>query len=141
MEHFLNANRFAHLGRLSRSVRRRSGVRRARWTVRTHSQRRLPTLYNRVYHLSLAQSLRAGTPTNVAQVVILLGCAFVIDRIGRRRWTIACLGAGVLLLATLGLFAAHSVTAVIVFVTLSYGLVGSINAVLYLYSWWLQPLA
>ena len=40
----------------------------------------MPTLYNRVYGLSLEQSLRAGTLTNVAQVVILLGCAFAIDR-------------------------------------------------------------
>ena len=94
----------------------------------------MPTLYNRVYHLSLGQSLRAGTLTNVAQVVLLLGCAFVIDRIGRRRWTVACFAAGALLLAALGTFAAHSVTAVIVLVTLSYGLVGSVNAVLYLYT-------
>jgi MFS family permease len=41
---------------------------------------------------------------------------------------------GALLLAALGSFAAHSVTAVIVLVTLSYGLVGSVNAVLYLYT-------
>jgi putative MFS transporter len=34
----------------------------------------MPTLYSSVYHLSLAQSLRAGTLTNVAQVVILVGC-------------------------------------------------------------------
>jgi MFS transporter, putative metabolite:H+ symporter len=94
----------------------------------------MPTLYNRVYHLSLAQSLRAGTLTNVAQVIILLGCAFAIDRMGRQRWTVACFGAGAIVLATLGFFAAHSVTAVIVLVTLSYGLVGSVNAVLYLYT-------
>lgn len=40
----------------------------------------MPTLYNRVYHLSLEQSLRAGTMTNVAQVVILLACAFAQRR-------------------------------------------------------------
>jgi putative MFS transporter len=38
------------------------------------------------------------------------------------------------LLAALGLFASGSVTAVIVLVTLSYGIVGSVNAVLYLYT-------
>ena len=94
----------------------------------------MPTLYNRVYHLSIPQSLRAGTLTNVAQVALLLVCAFVIDRIGRRRWTVACFVAGALLLAALGSFAAHSVTAVIVLVTVSYGLIGSVNAVLYLYT-------
>jgi putative MFS transporter len=94
----------------------------------------MPTLYSSVYHLSLGQALRAGTLTNVAQVVILLGCAFTIDRIGRRRWTAAGFAAGAALLALLGTFAAQSVTAVMVLVTVSYGIVGSVNAVLYLYT-------
>lgn len=94
----------------------------------------MPTLYNRVYGLSLDQALRAGTLTNVAQVIILLGCAFAIDRIGRRRWTTACFISGALLLAVLGSLASGSVTAVIVLVTLSYGIIGSVNAVLYLYT-------
>jgi putative MFS transporter len=94
----------------------------------------MPTLYGSVYHLSLGQALRAATLTNVAQVAILLGCAFAIDRIGRRRWTVAGFAAGAALLAMLGTFAAQSVTAVIVLVTVSYGIVGSVNAVLYLYT-------
>jgi putative MFS transporter len=94
----------------------------------------MPTLYNRVYGLSLDQALRAGTLTNVAQVAILLGCAFVIDRIGRRRWTTVCFVAGAVLLAALGSFASGSVAAVITLVTISYGIVGSVNAVLYLYT-------
>ena len=94
----------------------------------------MPTLYNRVYHLSLDQSLRAATLTNVAQVLLLLACAFAIDRIGRRRWAVACFVAGAVLLAALGSFAAQSVAAVIILVTVSYGIVGSVNAVLYLYT-------
>jgi putative MFS transporter len=94
----------------------------------------MPTLYNRVYGLSLQEALRAGTLTNVAQVAVLLGCAFVIDRIGRRRWMTISFVAGGLLLASLGWFASGSVAAVIVLVTLSYGIVGSVNAVLYLYT-------
>jgi putative MFS transporter len=94
----------------------------------------MPTLYSSVYHLSLGQSLRAATLTNVAQVVILLGCAFAIDRVGRRGWTVAGFAAGAALLAMLGIFAAQSVAAVIVLVTVSYGIVGSVNAVLYLYT-------
>jgi len=94
----------------------------------------MPTLYGSVYHLNLAQALRAGTLTNVAQVVVLLGCAFAIDRVGRRRWTVAGFAAGALLLGMLGTFAAHSVVSVIVLVTISYGIVGSVNAVLYLYT-------
>jgi putative MFS transporter len=94
----------------------------------------MPTLYNSVYGLSLDQALRAGTLTNVAQVVILLGCAFTIDRIGRRRWMTACFIVGALLLGALGSAASGSVAAVIAFVTLSYGIVGSANTVLYLYT-------
>ena len=94
----------------------------------------MPTLYNSVYHLTLQQSLRAGTLTNVAQVIVLLGCAFVIDRIGRRTWTVISFLIGSALLAALGVLASQSVAAVIVLVTLSYGVLGSVNAVLYLYT-------
>ena len=94
----------------------------------------MPTLYNRVYALDLQQSLRAGTLTNVMQVIVLLGCAFVIDRTGRRLWTVLSFAAGALMLGILGLFGAQSVVAVIALVTLSYGIVGSANAVLYLYT-------
>ena len=94
----------------------------------------MPTLYNRVYHLSLEQSLRAATFTNVAQVTLLLGCAFLIDRVGRRVWAVVSFIVGALLLAALGTFGAESVNAVIVLVTVSYGVVGTVNAVLYLYT-------
>ena len=94
----------------------------------------MPTLYNRVYGLSLQEALRAGTLNNIAQVALLLVCAFVIDRVGRRRWMTACFVAGALLLSVLGTFASGSVGAVIALVTISYGIVGSANAVLYLYT-------
>jgi putative MFS transporter len=94
----------------------------------------MPTLYSSVYHLSLEAALRAGTFNNIAQVAILFVCAFAIDSVGRRRWTLLGFIAGGVLLAMLGTFAAHSVTAVIALVTLSYGIVGSVNAVLYLYT-------
>jgi MFS transporter, putative metabolite:H+ symporter len=94
----------------------------------------MPTLYSSVYHLSLAAALRAGTFNNIAQVAILMVCAFAIDAVGRRRWTFMGFVAGAALLTMLGTFAAHSVTAVIALVTLSYGIVGSVNAVLYLYT-------
>ncbi|HEX3476444.1 MAG TPA: MFS transporter [Kofleriaceae bacterium] len=94
----------------------------------------MPTLYQHTYHLALPQALRAGALNNVAQVVVLLGCAFVIDRIGRRRWSVACLAIGAALLAVLGLAGSGSVTGVVVLVSLSYGIIGSVNAVLYLYT-------
>jgi len=94
----------------------------------------LPTLYRTFYHLPLQLALRAASLTNVAQVLLLLVCAYVIDRVGRRNWTLAAFCAGGALLAALGLFAAHSVWGVVVMSTLAYGLIGSIAAVLYLYT-------
>jgi putative MFS transporter len=94
----------------------------------------MPTLYNRVYGLNLDQALRAGTLTNIAQVAILLVCAFAIDKVGRRRWMTACFVVGAILLISLGAVGAGSVTAVITLVTLAYGIVGSVNTVLYLYT-------
>jgi putative MFS transporter len=94
----------------------------------------MPSLYNTIYHLSLQQSLRAASMTNVAQVTVLLLCAFCIDRIGRRNWTIACFIIGGAALAGLGFARAQSVLSVMILGTFSYGIIGSINAVLYLYT-------
>ena len=94
----------------------------------------MPSLYSTVYGLPLQQSLRAASMTNVAQVAILLVCAFYIDRIGRRKWTVAGFIAGGASLAVLGLTGAQNVTQVMILATFSYGTIGSINAVLYLYT-------
>jgi len=94
----------------------------------------MPSLYNTVYHLGLQQSLRAASMTNVAQVAVLLACAFCIDRIGRRKWTVVCFLAGGAGLAALASTGAQNVANVIILGTLSYGIIGSINAVLYLYT-------
>lgn len=94
----------------------------------------LPTLYRSVYHLPLQTALRAASMTNVAQVALLLVCAYVIDRVGRRNWTVSAFCLAAVLFACLGLFAAHDVWSAMVLGTLSYGLIGSIAAVLYLYT-------
>jgi MFS transporter, putative metabolite:H+ symporter len=94
----------------------------------------LPSLYNTVYHLELRQSLRAASMTNVVQVAMLLICVFSIDRIGRKIWTMMSLVAGGAALLILGLIGSNSVRSVIILVTLSYGIIGSVNAVLYLYT-------
>ena len=94
----------------------------------------MPTLYRTVYGLELQQSLRAAALTNVAQVILLLACAFYIDRIGRKRWLVTTFVGGGVLLAALGLGGAKDVVWVMVLATLAYGLIGSSNAVLYLYT-------
>ena len=94
----------------------------------------MPSLYNTVYHLSLRQSLRAASMTNVAQVAVLLVCAFSIDRIGRRNWTVAAFILGGGMLGLLGILGAQSAYSVMILGTLGYGMIGSVNAVLYLYT-------
>jgi putative MFS transporter len=94
----------------------------------------MPTLYSSVYSLPLAQSLRAATLNNVAQILILLVCALTIDRVGRKHWTVTYLAAGAVLMTLLGWFGVHSIIAVIAITTVAYGIVSSINAVPYLYT-------
>lgn len=94
----------------------------------------MPTLYHTVYKLDLGTALRAASMTNVAQVLILLVCAFCIDKIGRRNWAVASFTIGGVLLAALAFGAKDNLMMVIVLATLAYGIVGSINAVLYLYT-------
>jgi MFS transporter, putative metabolite:H+ symporter len=94
----------------------------------------MPTLYTTVYHLALPQALRAASLTNVAQVCLVLICALVIDRTGRKYWMMGAFGLGAVTLALLGLGGAQDVSWFIALSTLSYGLIGSIAAVVYLYT-------
>jgi putative MFS transporter len=94
----------------------------------------LPTLYKTVYHLPLQDALRAASLTNVAQVLVLLLCAFCIDKLGRRNWALGSFILGGGFLTLLWYMGANSVTSVIVLATISYGIIGSTAAVLYLYT-------
>jgi putative MFS transporter len=94
----------------------------------------MPTLYSTVYHLPLPQALRAASMTNVAQVALVLICALVIDRTGRKYWMMGAFGLGAVTLGILGVGGAQDLSWFIVLGTLSYGLIGSIAAVVYLYT-------
>jgi putative MFS transporter len=94
----------------------------------------MPTLYTTVYHLGLAQALRAASMTNVAQVALLLVAALVIDETGRKYWMMGAFGIGAVLLGILAIGGTGNVSVVIILSTLSYGLIGSIAAVVYLYT-------
>jgi MFS transporter, putative metabolite:H+ symporter len=94
----------------------------------------MPTLYTTVYHLALPQALRAASLTNVAQVCLVLICALVIDRTGRKYWMMGAFGLGAVMLGVLGFGGTRDISWFIVFSTLSYGLIGSIAAVVYLYT-------
>lgn len=94
----------------------------------------LPSMYKTIYKLSLSQSLHAASITNVFQVVMVLACAFLIDRIGRKKWTtVAFLVAGVLLIA-LFINGAKSAQSVMFLGSASYGVIGTITVLLYLYT-------
>ncbi|MBV9744711.1 MAG: MFS transporter [Acidobacteriia bacterium] len=94
----------------------------------------MPSLYTTVYHLPLRQSLRAASLTNIAQVILVLLSALSIDRIGRRKWTAGSFLLCAALLGILAMTGAHTALSVVTLGTLSYGVVGSANAVLYLYT-------
>ena len=94
----------------------------------------MPTLYTTIYHLDVPHALRAASMTNVAQVGLVLACAMVIDRTGRKYWMMGAFGLGAVMLAVLAFGGTQDVTWVIIFSTLSYGLIGSIAAVVYLYT-------
>ena len=93
-----------------------------------------PMLYHTVYGMGLKPALRAASFNNVAQVMVLLVCAILIDRVGRRAWTAGAFAAGGVLLAVLGRIGAHNVSLIVLLTTVSYGIIGSANAVLYLYT-------
>jgi putative MFS transporter len=94
----------------------------------------MATLYTTVYKLPLQTSLNAALLTNATQVLVLLPCVLVIDTVGRRAWMTACFVIGALLLLPLGIFGADDVTRVMILVTLSYGIMSTVNTVLYLYT-------
>ncbi|OAA88813.1 MFS transporter [Clostridium coskatii] len=94
----------------------------------------LPSLYKTVYKLPLKESLYAASITNVLQVVMVLACAFLIDKVGRKRWaTFAFIAAGCLLLI-LFITGAKSAQSVMYLGSSAYGIIGSITVLLYLYT-------
>ena len=94
----------------------------------------LPSLYKTVYHLPLQESLRMASTSNVLSTCAVLGCAFVIDRIGRRRWAMGCFLLAGVLLAALGIAGAHSPYAVMALASSAYAVMGTTTVMLYLYT-------
>ncbi|MEB2271587.1 MFS transporter [Bacillus safensis] len=94
----------------------------------------LPSLYNTVYNLPVGDSLRAASLTNILQTIGVFACAFLIDKVGRKRWaTIAFVLTGVLLTA-LWISGANSPESVIYLGSAAYGMMGTITVLLYLYT-------
>jgi putative MFS transporter len=94
----------------------------------------MPTIYTSVYGLPLQEALNRSFLTNATQVLVLIPCIFVIDYVGRRGWITGCFIIGGALLLALGIFGAGNATTFMIFATLSYGIMSTINTVLYLYT-------
>ncbi|WP_047154712.1 MFS transporter [Aneurinibacillus tyrosinisolvens] len=94
----------------------------------------LPSLYKTVYHLPLAESLRAASISNVIQTIAVFACAFLVDRIGRKRWATVAFLVAALLLTTLWFNGAKTPGSVIYLGSAAYGAMGTITVLLYLYT-------
>lgn len=93
-----------------------------------------PTIYKTVYHLPLADALKAASLNNVFQVVATITCALVVDRIGRRWWAVGAYVVAALAFGYLGMTGAKDVTWVIGLIVIGYGVTGATNTLLYLYT-------
>jgi len=123
--------------------RRRTGIVWALWFltyfVANGLNNWLPTLYQSVYHLPLRSALRAASLTNVVQVVITLAAALLIERVGRRGWAVGCFVAAGLVFLALGALDSTSVIRTGILATAAYGLLSSVNVLLYLYTGEIYP--
>jgi MFS transporter, putative metabolite:H+ symporter len=94
----------------------------------------LPSLYKTVYHLPLKESLRAASITNVIQVIAVLACALLIDKVGRKRWATVAFSVAGLLLAILWVTGAKTPGSVMYLGSAAYGVMGTVTVLLYLYT-------
>lgn len=94
----------------------------------------LPTVYSRVYNLPLAQALQYGLIANIAGLVSAAVCAFVIDRVGRRRWVWGAFLVASAALAGLYAWGVEDPMHVVVLSSIAYAAVSSIAVVVYLYT-------
>ncbi|HEY7297090.1 MAG TPA: MFS transporter [Xanthobacteraceae bacterium] len=99
----------------------------------------LPTLYRQTFDLPLQTSLTYGLIASVAGVIAAVVCAFLIDKVGRKRWYALAFVGAALPLTTLAILGAKSATQVLVLAGLSYAIVQTITFSLYLYSAELYP--
>ncbi|TKC88751.1 MFS transporter [Trinickia terrae] len=94
----------------------------------------LPSLYKTVYHLPLQESLRMASASNVLSACAVFVCAMLIDRVGRRRWAMACFVVSGLLLVALAAAAASSPWSVMILGSSAYAVMGTTTVMLYLYT-------
>ena len=99
----------------------------------------LPTLYKQVFELPLQTSLAYGWITSSVGVVASIGCALLIDKVGRKPWYATAFLLATLPLITLSWLGATTAMQVLVLATATYAILQTIAFSLYLYSAELYP--
>lgn len=99
----------------------------------------LPTLYRTVFKLPLDVSLRYGLLTQVAGLLGTLICALTIDAIGRRIWFSVAFAAAAASLGMLATIATPTAEQVLVYMSIAYLFISTINIGLVLYTPELYP--
>lgn len=99
----------------------------------------LPTLYRQTFKLPLETSLLYGLLTSIGGLVASIGCALLIDKIGRKRWYTGAFLLAPLPLLLLAWLGATSPMQVLICAGLAYAIVQTITFSLYLYSAELYP--
>lgn len=99
----------------------------------------LPTLYRTVFKVPLQTSLQYGLISQAAAFCSAAICALTIDRFGRRPWFALAFAGGALALLGLYFNGATTAVAVLVYVTIAYFFISTINLGVYLYTPELYP--
>ncbi|WP_235865116.1 MFS transporter, partial [Streptomyces cacaoi] len=94
----------------------------------------LPTIYSTRFGLSLSEALLHSTLTSCAGLLGCLVVALTVDRVGRRRTVVRCLGAAAGCLLLLGVLGAGSAGAVLLWTSLAAVFFFGSNICLYLYT-------
>ncbi|MFB7598187.1 MFS transporter [Streptomyces sp. NPDC056160] len=94
----------------------------------------LPTIYGTRFGLDLSTALGYSTVTSCAGLVGCLAVALTVDRAGRRRTVMGCLGGSAVALLLLGLFSGGSATGVLAWTSLASVFLFGANICLYLYT-------
>jgi putative MFS transporter len=99
----------------------------------------LPTLYRTVFHVSLARALGYGLITQSIGFVGSATCAFLIDRVGRRKWFVGAFLGGGLSLCALWFLGATQASVVVACASAGFFFISTISLILFLYTTEIYP--
>jgi putative MFS transporter len=99
----------------------------------------LPTIFRTVFKLPLDQSLRYGMITQIAGLIGTLICALTIDYVGRRPYFAVSFAVAAVSLGLLAMKSSPAPDQILLYVTVAYFFVSTINIGVYLYTPELYP--